>query len=75
MLRTTLTKAELRQFFREDPCFLWFKAIIQDQFDHRKNLIGASNAERLWQIKGHGEVLRLIDDPEILLDLIDLEDE
>ncbi len=74
-MRTTLTKSELRQFFREDPCFLWFKAIIQDQFDHRKNLIGAPDSDRLWQIKGHGEVLRLIDDPEILLDLIDLEDE
>ena len=73
-MRTTLTKNELRQFFREDPCFLWFKAIIQDQFDHRKNLIGASSLDRLWQIKGHAEVLRLID-PEILIDLMDLEDE
>ena len=74
-MRTSLTKTELRQFFREDPCFLWFKAIIQDQFDHRKNLIGASSLDRLWQIKGHGEVLRIIDDPEILIDLIDMEDE
>ena len=74
-MRTTLTKTELRQFFREDPCFLWFQAIIQDQFDHRKNLIGAPNSDRLWQIKGHGEVLRYIDDPTILLDLLELEDE
>ncbi len=74
-MRTTLTKTELRQFFREDPCFLWFKAVLQDQFDHRKTLIGASNSDRLWQIKGHGEVLRLIDDPEILIDLIDMDDE
>ena len=50
-MRTTLTKTELRQFFREDPCFLWFKAILQEKFSEEKLLLGASSSDRLWQIK------------------------
>ncbi len=73
-MRTTLTKTELRQFFREDTCFLWFKAIIQEKFSEEKLLLGASSSDRLWQIKGMNEVLHYIKDPVILLDMIDDED-
>ena len=74
-MRSIITKPELRQFFRENEHFLWFQEILQEQFNERKLLIGAPDAERLWQVKGISQVLRFIEDPESLLDLLDVAEE
>ena len=72
---STLTKSEIRQCFNDHEVFLWFRETMNKQFNHEANLIGAPNAERLWQIKGHAEVLKFMNDIDRLLEFIDLEDE
>lgn len=74
-MRTILTKSEIRQTLTADPVVAWWIQTIKDRFDHQKNLIGAPNAERLWQLKGHAEVIRFISDIDGLLEMIDLEEE
>lgn len=75
MVKTTITKTEVRHALREDPVLVWYRDAILEHFDCRKNLNGASTAERLWQLKGHSEVLRYLEDVDILLELLDIEDD
>ena len=73
-MKTTLTRAELRHVLTNDHAMIWFRESLIEHFDHRKNLTGASSAERLWQIKGHSEILRYLEDVDFLLDLYDVEE-
>ena len=74
-MKTTLTRAELRHILTNDHAMIWFRESLIEHFDHRKQLVGASSTERLWQIKGHSEILRYLEDVDLLLDLYDIEEE
>ena len=75
MIKTSTTRSEIRQVLTQDKAVLWFRESLIEHFDHRKNLTGASSAERLWQIKGHADVLRYLEDVDLLLALYDIEEE
>lgn len=75
MVESTLTRTEVRHALREDPILVWFRDAIIEKFEHRKNLIGAQNTERLWQIKGHSEILQYLENPDLIIGLLDEEDD
>ena len=70
-MRSTITKSEIRQTFREDPVFLWFRQILLERFDTAKLLRGAPTSDRLWAIKGISEVLNFVENPELMIELLD----
>ena len=74
-MESEVTKAEARQVLTQDPVVLWYRQAIQKRFNVLNALNGASSDERLWEVKGIAQVMRFIDDPTILLDDLDQDEE
>lgn len=74
-MKYNLTKKEIRHSYNNDPVLLWLKETINEHFSYEKNLVGAPDSERLWQIKGHAEILKFFNDIDRLLEFVDLDDE
>jgi hypothetical protein len=74
-MKYNLTKKEIRHAYNNDEVFLWLRDTINERFPLEANLIGASNSERLWQIRGHAEILKFFNDIDRLLDFVDIKED
>jgi hypothetical protein len=74
-MKSSITKAEARQVLTQDPVVIWYRNAIKKRFDVLQALNGAGSDERLWEVKGIAQVMRFIDDPTLLLEDLDAEEE
>jgi hypothetical protein len=73
-MKFNLTKKEIRHAFNNDPVLVWFKETLNERFSYEAELLGATSAERLFEIRGQAKILRFFNDIDTLLEYVDMEE-